>query len=42
MQVAAIPENEQARIKALLQYGILDTEAEAEYDGFVKLASYIC
>ena len=42
MQIAAIPENEQARIRALLQYGILDTEAEAEYDGFVKLASYIC
>lgn len=42
MQVAAIPENEQARIKALLQYEILGTEAEAEYDGFVKLASYIC
>jgi len=42
MQVAAIPENEQARIKALLQYEVLDTDAEAEYDGFVKLASYIC
>jgi len=42
MQVAAIPENEQARIHALLQYEILDTEAEAVYDDFVKLASYIC
>jgi signal transduction histidine kinase len=42
MQIAALPENEQARIKALLQYGILDTEAEAVYDEFVKLASYIC
>lgn len=42
MQVAAIPENEQARIQALLQYEILDTEAEAVYDDFVKLASYIC
>ena len=42
MQIAATPENEQARIKALLQCGILDTEPEAVYDDFVKLASYIC
>jgi len=42
MQIAALPENEQARIKALLQYGILDTEAESVYDDFVKLASSIC
>jgi signal transduction histidine kinase len=42
MQIAPIPDNEQARIQALLQYEILDTEAEVEYDGFVKLASYIC
>ena len=42
MQIAAIPENEQDRIQALLQYEILDTEAESVYDDFVKLASYIC
>ena len=42
MQIAAIPENEQARIQALLQYEVLDTEAESVYDDFVKLASYIC
>jgi len=42
MQIATIPENEQARIQALLQYEILDTEAESVYDDFVKLASYIC
>ena len=42
MQIAPIPENEQARIQALLQYEILDTEAESVYDDFVKLASYIC
>ena len=42
MLVAAIPDNEEARIQALLQYEILDTEAEAVYDDFVKLASYIC
>ncbi len=42
MQIAPIPENEQTRIQALLDYQILDSEAEAEYDGFVKLLSYIC
>ncbi len=42
MQIAPIPENEQTRIKALLDYQILDTDAQAEYDGFVKLLSYIC
>ncbi len=42
MQIAAIPKNEEARIQALLQYDVLDTEAEAVYDDFVKLASYIC
>ncbi len=42
MQIALIPENEQARIQALLRYEVLDTEPEAAYDDFVKLASYIC
>ncbi len=42
MQVAPIPDNEGARIQALLQYEILDTEAEAAYEDFVKLAAYIC
>ena len=42
MQIALIPDNEQARIQALLQYEILDTEPEAAYDDFVQLASYIC
>jgi signal transduction histidine kinase len=42
MQSAAFPEIEEARIKALLQYGILDTEAEGVYDDFVLMASYIC
>jgi len=42
MQIAELPENEPARIKALLQYGILDTGAESVYDDFVKLVSYIC
>ncbi len=42
MQIAPIPENEQTRIQALLQYEVLDTEAEAVYEDFVKLASSIC
>lgn len=42
MRIAVRPENEPARIQALLSYEILDTEAEAIYDDFVKLASYIC
>ena len=42
MQIASIPDNELARVQALLQYEVLDTEAEAAYDDFVKLASYVC
>ncbi len=42
MQEALIPQDEEARLHALLQYDILDTEAEAVYDDFVRLASFIC
>jgi signal transduction histidine kinase len=42
MKIAAIPENEPQRIKALHEYEILDTPAEAEFDEVVKLASQIC
>ncbi len=42
MQIALIPENEEARIQALLRYEILDTEPEVAYDDFVKVASFIC
>jgi GAF domain-containing protein len=35
-------ELEQARLEALEQYEILDTEAENEFDALTKLASYIC
>lgn len=37
-----IPKNEEQRLHALYNYGILDTSAEAEFDALVKLASYIC
>jgi PAS domain S-box-containing protein len=33
---------EAARLDALYRYHILDTEAEAEFDDFTRLASYIC
>jgi hypothetical protein len=35
------PRNEGVRLKALLEYGLLDREAEREYDGLVLLASRI-
>lgn len=35
-------ELERARLEALEQYDILDTEAEREFDALTKLASYIC
>ncbi len=39
---ASIPENESARLKALYQYDILDTEAEKVFDDLTQLASEIC
>lgn len=39
---ARIPENEEARLKELDYYNILDTEAEKDYDDIVSLASNIC
>jgi len=37
-----VPENESARLKALEQYGILDTAPEAFFDDIAKLAAHIC
>ncbi|MCC5945059.1 MAG: GAF domain-containing protein [Bernardetiaceae bacterium] len=42
MIAAPKPQDEQARLAALLEYEILDTEAEEEFDNLVKLASQIC
>ena len=39
---ARLPENEDARLKALLEYNILDTPDEQIYDEITKLAAYIC
>ena len=42
MKAAPIGSNESRRLEALRRYRILDTEAEAEYDDFTKLAAQIC
>ncbi len=39
---AELPENEIERLKALERYNVLDTNAEADFDELVKLASQIC
>ncbi len=42
MDGALKPENESARLRALLRYAILDTPAEQAFDGLTQLASQIC
>lgn len=42
MQPAPLPNNEAQRIAALLEYEVLDTEAEPGFDQITSLASYIC
>jgi PAS domain S-box-containing protein len=39
---ALLPDNEAARLEALRQYQILDTEPEQAFDDLVHLAAYIC
>jgi len=39
---APLPDNEEARIKALHQYEILDTSADEAYDDLTRLAAHIC
>lgn len=42
MIVPSIPKDEAGRLNALYSYGILDTEAESDFDEIVVLASHIC
>lgn len=42
MSAAPLPPNERERLKALLDYELLDTTAEQEYDDLARLASAIC
>ena len=37
-----VPKNETARLKALLEYKVMDTLPEQAYDNFTRLASIIC
>ena len=39
---APTPDNEAARLAALREYHILDTEAEPTYDDITALAAYVC
>lgn len=39
---APLPANEDARIEALRQYEILDTEPDEAFDNITRLAAYIC
>lgn len=40
--VAPLPSNEVARLEALRQYNVLDTEPEAAFDDLTRLAARIC
>jgi GAF domain-containing protein len=40
--IAPLPKNETARLEALSQYQILDTDPEEVFDDITRLAAYIC
>lgn len=42
MKTAACPIDEHLRLEALQRYGVLDTEAEASFDGITSLLASIC
>ncbi len=42
MLKAPLPENEEARLSELLEYAILDTPPEINFDEIVYMASYVC
>ncbi|MBE9200951.1 MULTISPECIES: response regulator [unclassified Nodularia (in: cyanobacteria)] len=39
---ASLPDDEAARVEALLEYKVLDTQPEESFDELTRLASYIC
>ena len=42
MPAAPLPSNERARLAALREYAILDSEAERRYDDIAAVATYVC
>jgi GAF domain-containing protein len=42
MMKAPLPENEGARLEALRQYEILDTDPEESFNDLTRLAAYVC
>jgi len=40
--IASLPKNESARLEALRQYEVLDTDPEEVFDDITRLAAYIC
>lgn len=42
MQAPQFPKNEEERLRELLDYGVLDTSREEDFDDLTLLASQIC
>ena len=42
MQVAPLPSDEQDRLQALKDLGVLDTPSEKEFDALVEAAALVC
>jgi PAS domain S-box-containing protein len=42
MEVAPLPHDEQDRLKALMDLGVLDTPSEKEFDALVEAAALVC
>jgi signal transduction histidine kinase len=42
MNLPPLPDNEDDRLQALLQYQVLDTQAEQAFDDLTAIAAYIC
>ncbi len=42
MNLPPLPDNEDDRLQALIQYQVLDTEAEQQFDDLTTIAAHIC